>query len=149
MLAEVRELCLCQRYPMSELPINDLNVAVERAKHGDDRDGAIRTMRESVEAVFARHQVGYAIHSGCELVEALLQRGGEADIAEAAAVITRMMGLPAEGSAIRDVRLIRLQALFSRARGDDAGYRDLRDRYRAMATSLGFEGHIAMAEAMR
>ena len=66
MLAEVRELCLRQRYPMSELPINDLNVAVERAKHGDDRDGAIRTMRESVEAVFARHQVGYAIHSGCD-----------------------------------------------------------------------------------
>ena len=27
-------------------------------------------------------------------------------------------------------------------------YRAFRDRYRAMATSLGFEGHMAMAEAM-
>jgi adenylate cyclase len=34
------------------------------------------------------------------------------------------------------------------ANGDDASYRDYRDRYRAMATSLGFEGHIAWAEEM-
>jgi hypothetical protein len=34
------------------------------------------------------------------------------------------------------------------AQGDDTAYRDYRDRYRAMATSLGFEGHIAWAEAM-
>ena len=34
------------------------------------------------------------------------------------------------------------------AHGDETGYRDCRDRYRAMATSLGFEGHIAWAEAM-
>jgi hypothetical protein len=32
--------------------------------------------------------------------------------------------------------------------GDEASYRDYRDRYRAMATSLGFEGHIKWAEAM-
>jgi hypothetical protein len=28
------------------------------------------------------------------------------------------------------------------------GYRDYRDRYGAMAESLGFEGHIAWAKAM-
>jgi adenylate cyclase len=27
-------------------------------------------------------------------------------------------------------------------------YRDYRDRYRAMATELGFEGHMKWAEAM-
>ena len=32
--------------------------------------------------------------------------------------------------------------------GDDIGYRDYRDHYRDMARSLGFEGHIAWAEAM-
>jgi adenylate cyclase len=32
--------------------------------------------------------------------------------------------------------------------GDEAAYRDDRDRYRKMATELGFEGHIAMANAM-
>ena len=35
-----------------------------------------------------------------------------------------------------------------RAHGDEAAYRDYRDRYRAMATSLGFEGHMKWAEAM-
>ena len=66
-------------------------------------------------------------------------------------MITTNDGIAArKGRPIRDVRLIRLQALFSRRHAEmTAGYRDLRDRYRAMATSLGFEGHIAMAEAMR
>ena len=39
-------------------------------------------------------------------------------------------------------------ALLAKAHGDESGYRDYRDRYRAMATSLGFEGHIKWAEAM-
>ncbi len=49
---------------------------------------------------------------------------------------------------MREITLLRLRALLARARGDDAAYRDYRDRYRAMAKSLGFEGHIAWAEAM-
>jgi adenylate cyclase len=32
--------------------------------------------------------------------------------------------------------------------GVDSAYRDYRDRYRAMATELGFEGHMKWAEAM-
>ena len=32
--------------------------------------------------------------------------------------------------------------------GDDAAYADFRDRYRDMAKTHGFEGHIAWAEAM-
>jgi hypothetical protein len=36
----------------------------------------------------------------------------------------------------------------ARARGDEAAYRDFRDSYRDMAKTLGFEGHIAWAEAM-
>jgi hypothetical protein len=52
------------------------------------------------------------------------------------------------GSAMLDVTLLRLRALLARARGDDLAYRDLVGRYRAMAESLGFEGHIAWAEAM-
>ena len=40
-----------------------------------------------------------------------------------------------------------LEAL-ARALGDEAAYRNHRDCYRAMATSLGFEGHMKWAEAM-
>jgi hypothetical protein len=48
----------------------------------------------------------------------------------------------------RDILLLRLQALLARARGDDAAYAHFRDRYRDMAKTLGFEGHIDWAEAM-
>jgi hypothetical protein len=49
---------------------------------------------------------------------------------------------------IRDVWLLRMRALLAHARGDDAAYRDFKDRYRARATSLGYEGHMAWAKAM-
>jgi len=44
--------------------------------------------------------------------------------------------------------LLRLRALLVRAGGDEAAYLDDRDRYRNMAKRLGFDGHIAWAEAM-
>ena len=79
------------------------------------------------------------------LVETLLERGTEGDVAEAESAIDRLASLPAdEGLVMRDIWLLRLRALLARARGDDAAYRDLVSRYRAMAKSLGFEGHIAM-----
>ncbi|HWT47116.1 MAG TPA: hypothetical protein VN255_00535, partial [Mycobacterium sp.] len=53
-----------------------------------------------------------------------------------------------EGMAIREIWLLRLRALLAQARGDAVAYADLRDRYRDMATTLGFEGHMAWAEAM-
>ena len=53
-----------------------------------------------------------------------------------------------EAPLLREVWLLRLRALVARARGGEVGYRELAQRYRALATSLGFEGHMAMAEAM-
>jgi hypothetical protein len=52
--------------------------------------------------------------------------------------------------AIRNIEiwLLRLRALVARAHGDAAAYTDFRDRYRAMAKTLGFEGHITWGEAM-
>jgi hypothetical protein len=71
------------------------------------------------------------------------------DVAEAEAAIDRLAAAPAdEGLVIREVWLLRMRALLARVRGEKTGYRDYRDRYRAMATSLGFEGHMKWAEAM-
>jgi hypothetical protein len=83
-------------------------------------------------------------------VETLLDSGGTADVARAEAAIERLAAAPPadDGLVIRDVWLLRLRALLARAKGDEASYRDYRDRYRARAESLGFEGHIAWAEAM-
>ena len=49
---------------------------------------------------------------------------------------------------MNDIWLLRMHALLAQALGDEPGYRDYRDRYRALATSLGFEGHMKWAEAM-
>ncbi|MGH3525103.1 MAG: hypothetical protein ACRDU4_20295 [Mycobacterium sp.] len=49
---------------------------------------------------------------------------------------------------LRDLTQLRLRALLARAHGDEKGYRDFAARYRKIATELGFEGHIAMADAM-
>jgi hypothetical protein len=83
------------------------------------------------------------------LVKTRLDRGAEADVAEADAAIERSTAAPTDdGVAGRDIWLLRLRALLARARGDAAAYPNFRDRYRDMATSLGFEGHIPWAEAM-
>jgi len=47
-----------------------------------------------------------------------------------------------DGVALRDIWLLRLRALLARARGGAAAYADFRDRYRDLARTLGFEGHI-------
>jgi hypothetical protein len=53
-----------------------------------------------------------------------------------------------EGLVIRDIWLLRLRALLARAHGHGVRYREYRDHYRDMAKTLGYEGHIAWAEAM-
>jgi adenylate cyclase len=140
-------MCMHQRYPLSELPIIDLYAGRELARSGD-RDGAITVIRKSVDDLFTRGQTAYCVAANGVLVETQLDRSAAGDLAEAEAVIARLAAAPAEGSVIRDVWLAQLRALLAHARNDEAGYRDLRDRYRALATSLGFEGHIDWAEAM-
>ena len=107
-------------------------------------------MRGSVDDLFRAEQLLLwgAAATGV-LVETLLDHGAESDATEAEAAIERLAAAPADdGLVIRDIWLLRLRALLSRARGDDVAYRDLLDRYRDMAKSLGFEGHIAWAESM-
>jgi adenylate cyclase len=83
------------------------------------------------------------------LVEALLRRRAEGDLQQAQAAIDRLADVPTEpGMVMFELSPLRSRALLARAHGDEAAYRDYRDRYRAMARTLGFEGHIAWAEAM-
>ena len=50
--------------------------------------------------------------------------------------------------AVREIWLLRLRALLAWAHDYATAYAHFRDRYRDMAKTLGFEGHIAWAEAM-
>jgi hypothetical protein len=106
-------------------------------------------MRQAVDEMHQAGQLFYGIWGTGILVETLLERGAEDDLAEAREAIDWLAKLLADdGSAMWEITLLRLRALLARARGDDVAYRDLVSRYRAMAESLGFEGHIAWAEAM-
>jgi hypothetical protein len=107
-------------------------------------------MRAAVDPLFHEGQLlAHGVPATGVLVETLLDRGAEADVAEAQAAIERLAAAPTDdGLAVRDILLLRLGALLARAHGDDTAYRDYRDRYRDMARTLGFEGHMKWAEAM-
>ena len=123
--------------------------ARERARRGD-RDDAIPLMRAAVDHLFREGRLlGWGVAATGVLVETLLDRGADGDVAEAEAAITRLADAPADDRlVIREVWLLRLHALLAQAHGDEAAYRDHRDRYRAIATSLDFEGHMKWAEEM-
>ena len=127
--------------------VTELLAAPERARRGD-RDAAIAVMRNAVDELHEAGRPTFGVFGTGILVEALLERGAEGDLAEARMAIDWLANLPDDASAIPKITLLRLRALLARARGDDVAYRDLVGRYRAMAESLGFDGHIAWAEAM-
>jgi hypothetical protein len=149
LLAEVCELYQRRKINLSELPIVNVYLARERARDGD-RDGAIPLMRTAADHLFREgHLLAWGIPATGVLVETLLDRSADGDVAEAEAAIERLAAAPTDdGLVIREIALLRMRALLARAHGDDEAYRDYRDRYRAMATSLGFEGHMKWAEAM-
>jgi class 3 adenylate cyclase len=149
LLAELSDVFRRREYNLGELPIMNVYSARERARHGD-RDGAIVLMRAAVEdlAREGRLLCGGTPATGV-LVETLLDRGTDGDVAEAEAAIERLASAPTDdGVAVRDIWLLRLRALLARARGDAAASTQFRNRYRNMAKTLGFEGHIAWAGAM-
>jgi AAA ATPase domain/Adenylate and Guanylate cyclase catalytic domain len=149
LLAEVGDVFLRRGFLLCELPLVNVYLARERARRGD-RDDAIPLMRAAADHLFrAGRLLLWGVPATGVLVEALLDRGADGDVAEAEAAIERLAAAPAdEGLVIREIWLLRLRALLARAHGDEARYREYRDRYRDMARTLGFEGHIAWAEAM-
>ena len=148
-LAQVRDMCLHGRFYLSMLAGIDVYTARERARRGD-RDAALPKLREAVDDLFHAGLFGFCDTATGVLVETLLERGAGDDVQEAEAAITRFADAPADdGLVIREIWLLRLRALLARARGDEDAYRDYRDQYRAMANLLGYEGHVAWAEAMK
>jgi class 3 adenylate cyclase len=149
LLAEVSEVFLRQGYLLDDLPIVNVYLAREWFRRGE-RDEAIPLMRAAVDHLVRRGQLlMWGIPATSVLVETLLDRGTDDDLVEAEAAIERLAAAPAdEGLVIREILLLRLRALLAQALGDDAAYAHFRDRYRDMAKSLGFEGHMKWAEAM-
>jgi class 3 adenylate cyclase len=89
------------------------------------------------------HSMDIASDVGAERLREIM-----ADLADRCAAVVGRYGGTVEGLVIRDIWLLRLRALLAQAYGDETHYREYRDRYRDMAKTLGYEGHIDWAEAM-
>jgi class 3 adenylate cyclase len=149
LLAELSEAFPRRGRHLSDLPLVRVYWARESTRCGD-RDGAVPLMRDATDHLFGEgHLLTWSVPATGVLVETLLDRRADGDVVEAEAAIERLAAAPAdEGLVIRDIMLLRMRALLAQALGDESTYRDFRDRYRGMAKTLGFEGHIAWAEAM-
>jgi adenylate cyclase len=148
LLVNTRERAATNRFSLTNLPLVDVHIAREKARTGDI-DGSIELASGVVEDLFNSSGSIWTALATSVLVEALLQRSSAGDLDEAESAIDQLAAVPTDpGLVLHEISLLRLRALLTRARGDEAAYRDYRDRYRALATSLGFEGHMKWAEAM-
>ncbi|GAB3022413.1 ATP-binding protein [Mycobacterium bourgelatii] len=147
LMMQVRDMWLREPIPFL-VPVAELCSAPERARHGD-RDIVISVVRRAVDDLLKAERPFFAVLGLGVLVEALLNRGAEGDVSEARKGIDQLAGLRAEEDwAMRDITVLRLRALLAQALDDEDAYRDLVIRYREMAESLGYEGHITWAAAM-
>lgn len=149
LLAEVADIFVRREHNLAELPIINVLLSRERARRGDG-DDAISLMNAAVDDLFREGRLLlWTTPATGVLVETLLDRSADGDVATAEAAIARLANAPADdGIAVRDIWLLRMRALLARARGDAETYPSLVSEYREMAESLGFEGHMSWATAM-
>jgi adenylate cyclase len=148
LLAMVGERCVSETFALTTLPLIDIHIAREKTRLGD-LDGAVDLVRTLVDDLIDSGGCIWSALAVSAFAEALLKRGGDEDRKDAQRAIDRLAAVPTDpGFVLHEITLLRLRALLAQAHGDDAAYRHYRDRYRDMAATLGFEGHIAWAEAM-
>jgi adenylate cyclase len=148
MLAGIRDSAAEGRFSFGTLPLADVYIARRKARLGDV-DGAIELVRASVNELLSAGGCIWDAFAVASLVELLLERGEQGDVSESQAAIDRLAAVPTDpGFVVNDLWLLRMRALLAQAHDDKAAYLDYRDRYLAMAKSLGFEGHMAWAEGM-
>ncbi|MDT5138487.1 MAG: adenylate cyclase, partial [Mycobacterium sp.] len=126
LLHQVREAVLQHRYIRIAAVSVDLDDAAENIRTGD-YDGAIDLCRD---VLAYQLRSGEGINRGWAttvLVEALLQRGQNGDLAAAQEAIDRLAAMPTEPVFLyHELPLLRLNALIAEAHGDEAGYRGFR-----------------------
>jgi adenylate cyclase len=148
LLMKTRGRTFGQQFTLTVRPIIDAFIAREKARTGDV-DDAIELARNTVEDLSKSDRCVWNALAASSFVEALLQRGRRSDLAESQGAIDWLASTPTDdGFVVNEITLLRLRALLAQANQDDESYRHYRDRYRKMAADLGFEGHMAWAEAM-
>ncbi len=127
----------------------DVYIARETARR-EDRDQAITSMRAAVDHLAQSGQLlSWGIMTTGVLVETLLDRSDENDVAEAEAAIERLAAAPAdEGLVGREIWLQRLRALLARARGDVEAYTQSRNQLPRHGENAWLRRTYRWAEAM-
>jgi adenylate cyclase len=129
-------------------PLIDVHLAREMGRLGDV-DGAIGLARSSVDQNHRSGETIWRAAATAILMDLLLMRRSEADVREAGSVVAKLAAVPTDPAfKLNEIWLLRLRALLAEAEGDEATYREYRDRYRAMANDLGFEGHMKWSAEM-
>jgi adenylate cyclase len=148
LLDRVRTMAVDQRYNVTIVYLVDALVAQDKARAGDTT-GAITLCREAVNGFIRTNDAMWPGFSTNVLVEALVQRGRPADIDEAQLAVERLAACSIEpGVVVFEIWLLRARTVLAKAQGDESTYRSCRNAYRAMATDLGFEGHMMWAQQM-
>ena len=148
LLVAAREAAVQERFTMAIIGFIDVHLINEKIRVGD-LDNAVEFARTAVEADYRSGGTLTRAAGVSALVEALLRKGAPADIREAQDALERLAAEPTEpGFIIDDLWLLRMRDQLAHAHGDDAAYRDYCDRYREMANSVGYEGHVAWAKEM-
>jgi len=143
----LRETCIEERFALNIVPFLDTYLALSMAEQGHVNLAVERLWTLTDEMLRDGHLANVEVTLAF-LAQILLSQGR---IDEAGSAIERLVAVNRELRwATRDVAVLGLRARLALAdgRGEDSTYRELRDRYRAMANDLGFEGHMAWAHAM-
>ncbi len=147
-LTRARAMLVDEKLIVALRRMSDIEFARERARSGD-LDGAIELATRILDAQFGAGTMIFRGPATTVLVEALLSRGSAADIEDAEHAVQRLASVATEpGFVLHELPVLRLRALLARAQGDEPGYQQFLQRFRAQAQEANFEGFLAQADAM-
>jgi adenylate cyclase len=147
-LTRARAMLVDEKLIVALRRMSDIEFARERARSGD-LDGAIELTTRILDAQFGAGTMIFRGPATTVFVEALLSRGSAADIEDAERAVQRLASVATEpGFVLHELPVLRLRALLARARGDEPGYQQFLQRFRAQAEEADFEGCLAQADAM-
>jgi adenylate cyclase len=132
-------------FSLTSLLIADLHDAMQATRPGDP-DTAIGLADDTRRPVPAR-RLDLECASHPDHGRGVATATGRWRPALRTAAAQRLAGVPSDpGFVVNEITVMRLRALTAHAAGDDIEYREYRNRYRNMARSVEFEGHIGWAE---
>ncbi|KWX65678.1 hypothetical protein ASJ79_07650 [Mycobacterium sp. NAZ190054] len=139
LLTKAREATNRRRFTMNAMALAEPALARCMAQRAD-LSGAIDSARGAISDMLTAGEVLSLGVATSVLVESLVKRAGDGDLAEATAAVDRLAAVAVDpGFVLYDVSLLRLRALLAEAVGDDAVSHEYMKRARAAAAASNYE----------